>query len=300
MDARQRARHKRRSLRRSILIALTVPFCNASCVVPVAGVPSAEPGAALPPVAVSIGISAQPIGLIDGASLADRQRATLCLASAIYYEAATEPDEGQRAVAQVVINRVRHPAWPNSVCGVVYQGSSRPGCQFSFACDGAMARTPSIAIWIRARRVAETALSGETFDAVGDATFYHADYVAPPWRLRLRPMGRWGTHLFYELPGSFRSVAYHGGEPHPGPLPRVAPPAQLLTVAALAKPVATIAAVVATPATPLAPTPISQPTVRPSPKPSPKPSEDARYVPGALPDSEVRPEWRNSGEWIER
>ncbi|MCX7863759.1 MAG: cell wall hydrolase, partial [Novosphingobium sp.] len=91
----------------------------------------------------------------------DRTRAEQCLAAAIYYEAASESDAGQRAVAQVVLNRVAHPAYPNSVCGVVYQGSERStGCQFSFTCDGSLARKPSPLFWNRALTIAREALSG--------------------------------------------------------------------------------------------------------------------------------------------
>ncbi|WP_292960824.1 cell wall hydrolase, partial [Novosphingobium sp. UBA1939] len=125
----------------------------------------------------------------------DQWRALQCLTAAIYYEAASEPDSGQRAVAQVVLNRVAHPAFPNTVCGVVYQGSERPGCQFSFACDGAMARTPSLTAWIRARRVAEAALSGQVYAPVGSATFYHTTTVAPGWRTRMVPMSVVGAHI---------------------------------------------------------------------------------------------------------
>ncbi len=82
-------------------------------------------------------------------SAADYQRALECLANAIYYEAATEPLDGQRAVAQVVLNRLRHPAFPNSVCGVVYQGSERAtGCQFTFTCDGSLVRPPIAPYWL--------------------------------------------------------------------------------------------------------------------------------------------------------
>ena len=89
------------------------------------------------------------------ASVTDRARALSCLTDAIYFEAANEPDGGQRAVAQVILNRVRHPAFPATVCGVIYQGSERTtGCQFSYACDGSMARVPARASWLRAMRVA--------------------------------------------------------------------------------------------------------------------------------------------------
>ncbi len=227
----------------------------------------------------------------------DRMRATLCLASAIYYEAATEPDEGQRAVAQVVLNRVRHREWPQTVCGVVYQGSSAPGCQFSFACDGAMARVPMLAAWIRARRAAERALAGEIYAPVGSATFYHTMQVAPAWGRRMTPVAIVGAHIFYRMPGDAPGaetlpMRYGGGEPHPGPLPRVAPPAQLMQVA---MPVAVV------PVTPLPAvavgTYVAPPRVTYSPV---APSRDSRYVAGALPDSTIREEFRDSGKWIAR
>ncbi len=103
-------------------------------------------------------------GLTLAGSPLDHARALQCLTAAIYYEAAMEPDAGQQAVAQVVLNRVMHPSYPNTVCGVVYQGSERAtGCQFTFSCDGAMARAPSAIYWARARRVAERALAGYVY-----------------------------------------------------------------------------------------------------------------------------------------
>ncbi|HLL58830.1 MAG TPA: cell wall hydrolase, partial [Allosphingosinicella sp.] len=108
------------------------------------------------------------------AAFSARMRSIECLTAAIYYEAASESDDGQRAVAQVVLNRVRHPTYPNSVCGVVYQGSERStGCQFSFTCDGSLARVPSIAGWARARRIAAAALAGSVYAPVGYSTHYH-------------------------------------------------------------------------------------------------------------------------------
>jgi spore germination cell wall hydrolase CwlJ-like protein len=74
------------------------------------------------------------------------------MTQAVYYEAAYEPLQGRRAVAQVVLNRVRHPAFPNSVCGVVYQGSNQRVCQFSFTCDGSLNRKPSAAAWPQPKR----------------------------------------------------------------------------------------------------------------------------------------------------
>src|SRR5207253_7963289 len=108
-----------------------------------------------------------------------------CLTQAIYYEAANEPETGKRAVAQVVINRMRHPAYPKSVCGVVYEGANAAVCQFSFTCDGALLRAPAQRQWAESRAVAEAALAGNVLPEVGSATNYHADYVLPRWAFTL-------------------------------------------------------------------------------------------------------------------
>lgn len=155
----------------------------------------------------------------------DRWRAQQCLTTAIYYEAASESDGGQRAVAQVILNRVAHPAYPNTVCGVVYQGSERPGCQFSFACDGSLARKPVAQFWDRARRVAADALAGYVYAPVGLATHYHTWAVHPAWADKLSFVGAIGAHRFYRWGGSAgRPVAfnavYAGGEPVAAPHPR--------------------------------------------------------------------------------
>ena len=133
----------------------------------------------------------------------DQMRSVDCLAAAVYYEAASEPVSGQEAVAQVVLNRVRHPAFPHTVCGAVFEGANRPtGCQFSFTCDGSMARIPSPQGWARARAVAEWALSGHVYEAVGWATHYHADYVVPYWASTLRKVAVIGRHIFYRWDGA--------------------------------------------------------------------------------------------------
>lgn len=138
------------------------------------------------------------------ASAETRARALECLTSAIYYEAAQEPTDGQRGVAQVVLNRVRHPAFPNSVCGVVYEGSTRAtGCQFTFTCDGSMARAPIPSLWNRAREVAEQALSGAVHAPVGYATHYHANYVVPYWASSLVKTSVEGAHIFYRWSGGW-------------------------------------------------------------------------------------------------
>ena len=171
----------------------------------------------------------------------DRARALQCLTTAIYYEAATEPDDGQKAVAQVILNRVRHPAFPNTVCGVVYQGSERRGCQFSFACDGSMARgAPSRQYWARAQRVAEAALSGNVFAPVGLATHYHTYAVTPSWNKSLVMTGAWGAHFFHRWKGYWGTAAafsqrYNGHEPLPAPHARIEPVATAMPAAAPAQ-----------------------------------------------------------------
>lgn len=129
------------------------------------------------------------------------QTALKCLTQAIYYEAANETARGKRAVAQVVLNRLRHPAYPSSVCGVVYEGVNKPVCQFSFTCDGSLARTPLVNQWGESRKVAEAALAGAVEASVGSATHYHADYVLPRWAYTLEKIEKVGVHIFYRFPG---------------------------------------------------------------------------------------------------
>jgi spore germination cell wall hydrolase CwlJ-like protein len=125
-----------------------------------------------------------------------------CLTAAVYYEAAGQGEAGERAVAQVVLNRVRHPAFPASVCGVVYQGSDRAtGCQFTFTCDGSLARKPDKAGWNVARQIAAQSLAGKVDRAVGMATHYHANYVVPYWASNLTKIAAVGDHIFYRWPG---------------------------------------------------------------------------------------------------
>lgn len=214
-----------------------------------------------------------------GATAVDRYRATNCLTSAIYYEAGNEPDDGQRAVAQVVLNRVRHPAWPHSVCGVVYQGSERGDmrCQFTFSCDGAMARMPNNISWARARRVAMQALAGAVYAPVGLATHYHTLAVHPNWANRLTPVAVIGAHIFYRWQGTNGtarafSASYTGRELQGGPSLREQasrPLASPMIAPIISAQVADIA--------PWADMPRAS-----------SPAAD-------LPDSTIRPEYRNSG-----
>jgi hypothetical protein len=134
---------------------------------------------------------------------AARVRSLECLTQAIYYEARSESEEGQRAVAQVVLNRVRHPAYPNSVCGVVFQGSHRrTGCQFSFTCLGHIGTITEPHAWERARRIAAAALSGSVFRPAGLATHYHTTAIRPYWAPSLVRQVVLGAHIFYRTPGS--------------------------------------------------------------------------------------------------
>ncbi|PZR37410.1 cell wall hydrolase [Caulobacter segnis] len=123
-----------------------------------------------------------------------------CLADAIYYEARGETPSGQAAVAQVVMNRVRHPAFPKSICGVVFQGAyNRTGCQFSFACDGSMRHARDTGAWNRARKIAARALSGAITNQVGSATHFHTTNVSPGWGPRLLRVAQVGMHIFYRF-----------------------------------------------------------------------------------------------------
>ena len=133
-----------------------------------------------------------------------RRTATDCLTSAIYYEAGYELNQGKRAVAQVILNRVRHPAYPKTICGVVYQGSERKtGCQFTFTCDGSLARRPARDRWEQARLIALGAITGAVEPSVGMATHYHANYVMPYWAPSLDKVSQIGTHIFYRWKGSW-------------------------------------------------------------------------------------------------
>jgi hypothetical protein len=134
-----------------------------------------------------------------------------CLTQAVYFEAAYEPLPGRRAVAQVVINRALHPAFPKSICGVVYQGVNRPVCQFSFTCDGSLNRRPNPAKWQEAEDIARAALAGYVEPSVGHATHYHANYVSPYWAPKLVKIAQLGAHIFYRWPGKWGTPGAFSG-----------------------------------------------------------------------------------------
>jgi len=122
-----------------------------------------------------------------------------CLAVAIYFEARGEPKRGQIAVAQVILNRVRSPLFPETICGVVYQGQMRKGCQFSFTCDGHSDNPRKNAQWDLAQRLAKEVMAGEHWlPEVGYSAFYHANYVSPRWARRMNRIDRIGRHIFYK------------------------------------------------------------------------------------------------------
>ena len=158
------------------------------------------------------------------------EAAAQCLALAIAYEAGLEPVAGQEAVAQVILNRVRHAAYPDTVCGVVWQGAQRrTGCQFTFTCDGSLRRPRNTAAIAGAWAVAARVLAGQTADHVRGATHYHADYVSPYWAPSLTRVRQISRHIFYRSPGpALRSdgapVTVALSAEHPSPPP--APPTQ--------------------------------------------------------------------------
>jgi hypothetical protein len=274
-----------------------------------------------------------------GATSTDTARAHYCLTAALYYEAASESDDGMRGVAQVVLNRVRHPSFPGTVCGVVFQGSQRAiVCQFTFSCDGSMARRPAREQWTRASRIAAEALAGRVFPAVGMATHYHTLAVWPSWGRTLATTNVIGAHIFHRfrgrwgLPDAFLRP-YSGREPEPGPYLPIA--AQLAARAGRAAPgsttaqlpanvdQATLSAIQAAQAQPGATTPGAAPGLSSAPTagttgaaanagvvpPSPAARPSARDVGPPAPtyadprlagSGSVREEYRNSGTAISR
>lgn len=209
-------------------VVLAVPFAAVQHGEPGSAAAALEPLPSVRPLSADQTPSEVPTALAINAAkpfiasysdAASATRAETCLTEAIYYEGALEPERGQRAIAQVVLNRVRHPAYPDTVCGVVFQGQDRStGCQFTFTCDGARARPPVPSIWRRANLIAKAALGGAVEADVGLSTHYHADYVMPYWSASLDGEGQIGRHLFYRWKGvagqaGAFSMRYSGREP---------------------------------------------------------------------------------------
>ena len=161
------------------------------------------PGARMPLLRTSLNTPAVPArngGLrLDNAL--SGARALDCLSSAVYYEARGESREGQEAVAQVVMNRVRRPGFPKTVCGVVYQGAQVQSCQFSFACDGSTRGPKEMTAWRRAQAIAARALGGFVLAQVGDATHFHVSALGSVWGEGLVRVAQIGAHSFYRLTG---------------------------------------------------------------------------------------------------
>lgn len=150
---------------------------------------------------VAVRAESAPIVAVD--ETGDRKRAIGCLAAAIAYEAGYEPTEGQQAVAEVILNRVRHGGYPKSICGVVFSGSHRrTGCQFSFTCDGSLKRRLSESVLANTELIAAAALDGLNPSRVPGATHYHADYVSPYWAPSLIRIAKIGAHIFYRGAGA--------------------------------------------------------------------------------------------------
>ena len=131
----------------------------------------------------------------------DSARQMRCLAEAIYFESRSEPEDGQAAVAQVVLNRVRSGIYPTTVCGVVYQDRNRPfACQFTFACEGKSLRVEEPGPWAVATRIARDVVSGANYNPKVDiAVNYHANYVAPFWVGYLKRVDHIDAHIFYAM-----------------------------------------------------------------------------------------------------
>ena len=193
------------AVRRADALGSTTPAAADSTPVEVAAAPSPEsapapgapqaPDANLPP----SGPSRQNYAALIGGDGAEQEKR--CLAEAIYFEARGESEEGQAAVAQVVLNRVSSGLYPASICGVVYQNRQRRNaCQFSFACDGRSLHVTEPEAWRTAVRIAGEVSAGTTYVSdVGGATHYHANYVRPRWARSLEKMDVIGRHIFYKL-----------------------------------------------------------------------------------------------------
>jgi hypothetical protein len=198
--------------------------------------------------------------------VASRERATDCLAAAGWYEGGDNASM-ESSVMQVVLNRASNPAFPASICGVVFQGSERStGCQFTFSCDGSMMRRPSTAAWDRARRLAKAALAGFVDSRVGYATHYHGDWVVPYWARSVDKIAQVGSHIFYRWrgfwgePKAFHLRPFEDAEPKIRSLETISPfheggtdPATIITLPVAAESARSDVAL---------PTPIELPGVR--------------------------------------
>jgi spore germination cell wall hydrolase CwlJ-like protein len=186
-------------VRRAMALGSTTPAPADSTPIEAVALPS-EPWRAAPAMGEASGAGVRPnyAALLDGGESARENR---CLAEAIYFEARGESDEGQAAVAQVVLNRLASGLYPATICGVVYQNRQRwHGCQFSFACEGRSLRVSEPEAWRNALRIAAEVTNGKTYlSDIAGSTHYHANYVRPRWARRLEKMDVIGHHVFYKL-----------------------------------------------------------------------------------------------------
>ncbi|QBR71039.1 cell wall hydrolase [Beijerinckiaceae bacterium] len=185
--------------RRAVGLGSTTPAPADSTPIEVVALPSGR-GLSAPAMSEAPASEARPnyAALVDQDTSAREKR---CLAQAIYFEARSESEEGQAAVAQVVLNRVSSGLYPASICGVVFQNRRRyHACQFSFACEGRSLRVADQDAWQRAVRIADEVSNGQTYVSdIGNSTHYHANYVRPRWARRLEKMDVIGHHIFYKL-----------------------------------------------------------------------------------------------------
>ena len=197
----------------SVAKTVAPPSANPAAPVAVVAVSAPVHSVAATPTALGAGLRpatdltpARPFSLPGGAQ--NSARDVDCLTAAVYYEARGETAAGQAAVAQVVLNRVRHPAFPKTVCGVVYQGvHTGAGCQFSFACNGAIGRPREVAAWRRSQEVAMHALAGGVMTAVGDATHFHSTSVGSGVGRGMVRVAQIGLQVFYKFSGYAGSPA---------------------------------------------------------------------------------------------
>jgi hypothetical protein len=135
----------------------------------------------------------------QGKKVSDKE--VWCMATAIYFESRGESYRGQVAVGQVVMNRVAHKLYPDTICGVVFQNQNkRNACQFSFACDGIPETVNDQKSWKQAMAIAKDVISGKEYLAdVGYSTHYHATYVYPHWAPRMKKNVKIGMHVFYQF-----------------------------------------------------------------------------------------------------
>ena len=161
-----------------------------------------------------------------------------CLTQAVYYEARGEGAAGQEAVAQVVLNRTRHPAFPKTVCGVVFQGAATATCQFSFACDGSVHKRVESYAWRQSERIAAKALDGFVMAQVGNATHFHVASLSTNWGPGLMRVAQIGAHVFYRFGGRAGSGSAFNGVPEPSE-PAAPAPAQPVYASLSLAPLAT-------------------------------------------------------------